>query len=255
MAGTRWLTISATLLLSVLIACSRGGGKQESQSEPRPSPAASPAAQAAPATPGADRAQAGRGCLANLSSYRYSGTVAIKLPAGSGVGGSGDVKVSGAAVMPDRFHSKVQAGGESFEVISIGTDVWTRQGNGPWEKNPGSPGVPSFQPQDFCQVTSTDLERAGVRGTRERVGGVDAVRYRLKGGDLDKLGTGLEGPAAALTALFDTVEMNLWFTEKERWPLRITLAAEQSGTDAVSFKAEFNLTDFNARDITIEPPR
>lgn len=255
MPGTRWLTVSATLLLSVLIACSRGGGKQESQSGPGPGSAVSPAAQAAPATPGADRAQAGQGCLANLRSYRYSGTIAIRLPAGAGAGSGGEVKVSGAAVTPDRFHSKVQAGGESVEVIGIGADLWMRQGTGPWEKNPGSLGVPSFQPQDFCQVTSAELERAGVRGTRERVGGVDAIRYRLSGGDLDKLGTGLEGPAAALTALFDTVEMNLWFTEKERWPVRITLAAEQRGTDAVSFKAEFNLTDFNARDITIEPPR
>lgn len=257
MRARPWLVGGAALVLTLLIACSRGGDKQDrGAGQGAGSASPSPAAQAAaPVTPDAAQVPTGTSCLANLKSYRYTGTVSIKLPASAGVGGGGDVKLSGAAVTPDRFQSKVEAGGQTFEVVSIGNDVWTRQGNGPWEKNPSSPETPSFKPEDFCRVSPADLERGGVRGTRERVGGVDTVRYRLSGSDLDKLGMGLQGNSSTLTTLFDRIEMNLWFTEKERWPVRITLSADQSGNDALSFKAEFNLSDFNAGNITIEPPR
>jgi len=261
-----WLAGGAALLLALLVTCSRGGDKQERGAGQAAAGATSPpvAQSAVPVPPkaaqatmpsGAAQAQGGESCLANLKSYRYTGNVSIKLPATAGMGRGGDITLSGAAVAPDRFQSKVEAGGQPFEIISIGNDVWVRQRNGPWEKNPSSVDTPGFKPEDFCQATPAQLERAGVRGTRERVGGVDAVRYRLSANDLDKLGAGLQGPSAALTALFDRVEMNIWFTEKERWPLRITLSAEQNGNDAVSFRAEFNLSDFNAGNITIEPPR
>jgi hypothetical protein len=236
-----WLAGGAALVFALLIACSRGGDRQ--------------AREAGQATPGAAQAQAGESCLANLKSYRYTGKVSVKLPDAAGVGRGGEATLSGAAVAPDRFQSTVEAGGQPFEIIGIGNDVWVRQGNGPWEKNPSSAESPGFKPEDFCRASPAQLERAGVRGTRERLSGLDAIHYRLSAADLDKLGAGLQGPSTALTTLFDQVEMNIWFTEKERWPLRITLSAEQSGSDAVSFTAEFNLSDFNAGNITIEPPQ
>lgn len=267
-----WLAIAASTLLLIGAACSGGNDKKNEASVTAPP---STQAAAAPITPGSGGATSGPGggatgtavagapatgdCFGGLSTYRYTGTLRLKAPAGLGIPSLDNAKLSGASVAPDRIQTKIELGtgaNDTIEAITIGKDLYSRQGNGAWQKSSTDTGANfNFKPSDFCQFNPAMLEKARLKPTNEKVNGSDALSYKIGKQDLDKLDQAIGGQAGALTGLFDVFEMNVSFTEKERWPLRMRLNAEQRSSEAISLSFEFNFADFNKSDVKIEAPR
>lgn len=271
--SARWLSIAASGLLMLAVACS-GGDDDKQSAAGSATPAAATQVATATATSGGGSTGSTGGsasstaiaggsvtgdCFAGLSTYRYSGTLRLKLPAGLGGMPTDNVKISGASVGPDRLQSKIEFGanaGDTVEVITIGKDAYTRQGTGAWSKESTDAGGNfNFKPSDFCQFNPAMLEQAGIKPARERVNGVDALTYKIGKQDLEKLDQAISGQAGALTGLFDVFDMSVSFTEKEKWPLRIQLTAEQRSSEAIALSFDTTFTDFNKTDIKIEAPQ
>jgi hypothetical protein len=257
----RWLGVVAGLAV-LLVACGGDDDKKDSAQSTGPASGTAQAttaaggARGASGTAAAGQAQAQGDCFAGLKTYRYAGNVKLKLPPGlGGPGGAQDIAVEGAFVSPDRTQSSVKSGRDTFEIISIGNDLWTREGSDGWTKgDAGSAGI-NITPGDICRTNPADLERAGIKPTKEKVNGTDALRYRIGKQDLDKLDQAFSGIAGQLTLLFDAVDLSLWVTEQEKWPLRLALDASQSGADAIAISLQFDVKDFNKGDIKVEPPK
>lgn len=260
----RWL-LGVVVGLAVLLAACGGSNDDKKNNNAQATGAASGTAQVtasaggaggASATAAAGQTRSQADCFAGLKTYRYAGTVKLKLPPGlGGPSGTQDIAVDGAFVSPDRTQSSVKTSDDTFEVISIGNDLWTREGPDSWTKgDAGSAGI-NITPGDICRTNPADLERAGIKPTKEKVNGTDALRYRIGKQDLDKLDQAFSGIAGQLTLLFDTVDLSLWVTEQEKWPLRLALDAGQSGADAIAINLLFDVSDFNKGDIKIEPPK
>jgi hypothetical protein len=196
-------------------------------------------------------------CLKGVKSYRYEGKIQLKLPAGATSGALpglelNDISFSGAFVEPDRNQFKVDLGFTSFETVTIGTDAWTRLGGAGWTKS--SEGGISFSPDQFCQANLTELNKANVKPSKDKVNGVDALKYEFDKNAIVRVNN-IFGNGGSLPDLPDNTRMNLWVTEKERWPVKMTLTGSRTGTDPYNINFEFNLTDINKGGITIDAPR
>lgn len=275
MNGTlRRLALALAASAVLLAACGGDKKKDESKAVNSVATAASSATEAArqaaaTATPAARAATAtasaaapaepviAADCLKNVKSYRYEGKIQLKLPAGATAGALpglelNDISFSGAFVEPDRNQFKVDLGFTSFETVQIGNDTWTRLGGAGWQKS--NEGGVSFSPDQFCRANLTELNKANVKPTKDKVNGVDALKYEFDKNAIVRVNN-IFGNGSALPDLPDNTRMTLWVSEKERWPLKMTLTGDRAGSDPYNIKFEFNLTDLNKGGITIEAPK
>ncbi len=241
---TRWAGLAMLIIGLLSAACSKdktASDQARVTATPSPSPAATAATEA--------------GCFAGLRTYRYTGTVDLKLPPSLGGSNFRDIAVSGAQVSPDRNQTRLVTAQGTFELITIDGDAWVRSGSGAWEKNPRNLGPQfSINPRDICRTSPAELERLGVRPQRETINGTSVLKYTATKEQLSRANAGFGGAGGLLTALFDDVVLTLWVSEQERWPVRLDLQAEQTGTDAISLRAGFTISDFNKSDIAITAP-
>jgi hypothetical protein len=239
-----WLLAAGALLLAVLAAC---GSDDNSESD----------SAAAVATTASDEIVA-EDCLKGAKSYRYNGR--LQLDAGDDSGGFaellGDVTLSGSFVSPDRSQTLIETRGQKFETITIGADTWTRLGSGEWTKGEGLIGDLSLDPQSFCELGLGELGKAGVKPSKDKVRGVDALRYEFDRDALGRLGELFgSGSPDDVAALPENTKVVLWVTQKERWPVKITVNGERKeGDDPMTFNLEFTVTDLNKDSIKIEAP-
>lgn len=249
MARQPWILVSAAALALIATACR---GKSESKVASTPAPTSTPVAR----TGGSSSTSTQANCFQGLNTYRFSGKAQFKLPSqlGGGTNNNGDVALEGTAVSPDRTALKVTTGSQTNEVVQIGGDIWTKEG-GSWRKSDGQGGGFVLRPADFCTVTPSTLDQAGLRGSKEKINGVDTLKYSLGKDEISKLGPIGGQNLAGVAVLFDRLNMTVWFTEKEKWPARFTLVAEQSGTDVIAINVDFNISGWNDSGIKIEAPK
>jgi hypothetical protein len=236
-------------------AATQSGAESAQQATTAPTEAARQAT-ASPAPTQTERVIAAD-CLKGVKSYRYEGKVRLKLPTGQSSGlpagiELNDVAFTGAYVAPDRSQFKVELGPTTFETIAIGNDEWTKFGPSGWIKSPGTGGL-AFNPDSFCRTNLSDLDRAGVKPSKDKVNGRDALRYEYDKKTISRLNNLFGG--GPLPELPDNTKVTLWVTESEHWPIRVTLAGDRSGADPYAINFEFNLTDLNKDDIKIDAPR
>jgi hypothetical protein len=213
-------------------------------------------------------------CGDQLKAFRFTARLAMKSPdSGSNNTGStvfasplfGDLKLSGAFVAPDRTSLKLEGGqdsllgGQAIEFIQIGDTSYTKIGNTGWQSASGAGNAldltEGLDPRQLCKSVEDSL-RADVPSRKEKVNGVDAIRYDYDRKALEKLSedssffgdlTGGELP--------ENFKMNIWVSEKEKFPVRMVVSA--SGTaegQKYSMEMEFNVTDLNGN-VKIDPPK
>jgi hypothetical protein len=253
-----WLGLLVVALAALLFAACGGDDKKSGESGSGTS--AGTTAQGGSPT-ARDDSLATTNCLKDVKSYRFEGKLSFRLPSGTAASvgtQQGDFTFSGAFVAPDRSQIKADLAGFSFEQVQIGSDAWTRIGNGGWTKSAAdSSGGFSFTPESFCESNLTELNKAGVKPTRDKVNGVNALKYEFDRNALNRLNDlfGNSDSAADLTTLPDNTKLTLWVTEKERWPVRMTLTGDgKVNNEQLAFNMQFNVTDIN-KDIKIEAPR
>jgi len=100
--------------------------------------------------------------LTKLKSYRTKGTVAM--PTGSAV-------TMMDVVNPGSFYSKTTAGGNTTEVIRVGTAVRMRTGGGAWICDTQQQDMPNMDPEKMWG------ELTAARGPAETIAGVQTQSY------------------------------------------------------------------------------
>lgn len=91
--------------------------------------------------------------------------------------GGNNVEILQEVVRPDRSHTKVSAGTESFEAIQIGSDVYTNLG-GQWSRGALPAGFPAGLGMDPGKLVE-DFNRAtdaGDQMNKGRIEDIDGVR-------------------------------------------------------------------------------
>lgn len=268
--GRSLLFSVATLIAVVAVACGGGGDNKASDQaapaktgEAKPTAAATTTAKQSPAaeaTSSAGASNVDATALRNLKSYRYKVVFAIQ--GGTGSDQAISFEQEGAWVAPDKSTAKCTGGFGPIkleeEAITIGDKSWVKSDSTGGKFQEGTSQTCTFTPEEMVSsFSASDL--AGIKGSKETVNGVKAVRYDLDektAKDLLDLarafGTG-EDPGTLPPDLKFT--FSIWLAEEGSWPVRALL--DMSGTqdgEQFAFKIESNVTDVNDSSIKINPP-
>ena len=212
-------------------------------------------------------------CGKDLKSFKFDGKLALQTPQGSdsaadfsSIFGSilSDVKYSGAFVSPDRTSFKFEGGKDSpigvVEFIQIGTTQYTKLGSTGWQQTTSSGGpadiADNFDPREICTQIQKTLS-ADVPTRKEKVNGVDTTKYEYDKKALEKLGSdGIFGGLAGINGqLPDNAKLNLWVSDKEKFPVKLTMNADsQQDAQKYTVNLELNVTDLNGN-VAINAPR
>jgi hypothetical protein len=170
----------------------------------------------------------------------------------------GNIHVNGQFQAPDRTEAKFQFLGQAYDTIAIGSDTWTKQGNGPWQKGDASDNIAaSLTPSDLCQQALTGLSATGVKPTSEKLNGQSVLKYEFDHDALSKF-QDLFGPSGegGDTPIPADAKLDIWVTEKEHLPVKMMLqGSDTSDQGSYTIDLEFNITDLNGEDINIQPPQ
>jgi hypothetical protein len=225
------------------------------------------AGSAATATVAAARCLVAPDCFTAVSAYKYDLTFKIDAKqsgtatpdAGSDFASLlGNTHATGQFQAPDRTEAKFQFLGQTEETITIGTDTWTKQGNGPWQTGDDAGTVTaSLTPSDLCQQALSGLSATGVKPTSEKLDGQKVQKYEFDHDTLARFQDifGMLGGGSDSSIPADA-KLDVWVTEKEHLPLKMTLqGSESTDQGSYSIDVELTVTDLNGKDITIQPPR
>jgi hypothetical protein len=212
---------------------------------------------------GEDRA----GAASPITSYRFKLTMTL---AGAATGGIKlGVTSTGEYAAPDRFHGTCRAAVGPLtvareEVVAVGAQTWVK------DQTTGGTFVakaPVACRADVAKMVADAIpaEHLGVTGARARVNGVETLRYHLTRADATRLlATALAAavPAASVVSLDDladaaevTFTADLWLAPPGDQLVKLVLRAGAGAEDQqTAVTVAFDLTDVNARDITITPP-
>jgi len=198
-------------------------------------------------------------CLQGTEAYRYNGELQIE-----GVSdlwklavpvGFGDASFHGAVGPPDRYQFRFEAADQVNEVVKIGSVIWAKGDNGRFiEGDAGPEDVPFVDV--YCRSELLELNQTEVEPSKDRVNGVDALRFEFDKQELVRLYRLADGTddAEAVETLPDNTKLTVWATERERWPVKVVMTGDAQGDPELpTFNLEINVTDLND-DITIEAP-
>lgn len=255
----------AAIAIMLIAAC--GGKSKEAAATPTPAPSPTPAATPSQASARARSSGTSRpapaqpvvaaDCLKGLNSYRFDGRFNIQL--GSGTAGNflsaaGDSTFSGAFAAPDRTQLKLSTKALDAEAIQIGQDSWVHLGSQPWTKlgQNGSP-LADISPQAVCEQLLTRLDGQGRTPGHDTVNGTPALRYQFDKQALERMGV-FEGEGASAGSLLpDGTSLTIWVTEKERYPVKLTITGGKP-TDTAFVDVGFTIHDLNDPSIKIQQP-
>jgi len=197
-------------------------------------------------------------CLEGTEAYRYNGKFRIE---GGGelaeaLAPLGNANFRGAFVAPDRHETRIEARGETVEAVVIGSDLFAKRGNGRFIKETDDAGpedIP-FDMNEFCRSELLELNQTEVEPSKDRVNGVDALRFEFDKQELVRLDRLAGGRDPSFEALPENTKLTVWVTEKEHRPVKVVQTGDAEGDpDLATFDMEINITDLN-KDIEIEPP-
>ena len=282
----------ATLLVSMfLLACS-SSKKSGHASATATSAAASVAVTftAAPSTPlpagetpqpRPARPVVAARCLQDLHSYRFDGTLSLKLatPAGTSTPAAGtgefagsltnllsNVSFKGSALAPDRTEATITFGGDTqpLQIVRVGAKTWSRFGSNAWQQGnqiAGFGNILQFDPQTLCRQSLAQLDASGQTPAHETVNGIPSLRYRFSGAQLAGTAFGEQdrGTASPIANSGATpappaanFTLNLWAAQKGGYPTRVQIGGNSEGA---GYAFVMNVSDVNDTAIRITAPQ
>lgn len=211
--------------------------------------------------------------LGNLERYRYTYFYEFESPQPTGpideaeigdppfavLPNSGSFTFSqrfiGEFVSPDRFSIEIETpsapDSPTLPTIIIGNQQWIKLGN-LWTES----AVPNaFPPLRVCEAILTELDLEGLPFTSETVNGREARRFQLDAAPIRTIAL-LHGPVSDMGRLLTTPSVEIWITD-EGWPAKVVIkdqADYPSGRELL-MEISLDITDVDAGDIVIEPPR
>lgn len=257
MVRRAFLAFVALLVAGLLAAC---GGDDKSSSAPSSDSSEKPGT----VLEQVDLAQSVQN-LQKLQSFRFDLAMKIDM-GGSGAGASntlddafgsallgafGDIKASGSVVMPDQAELSMTMLGQEFSFVQIGSQAWVKTGS-VWQATTAD-SLSFGSPDDlFSDLLPSEVLR-GAKTSREKVNGVDAVRYSFDKKALQALADYF-GESADMTSLQDA-NLDIWLNS-DSIPVKMTMKFSGRDDDGqlVSFKLELNLKDINSPSIKVKAP-
>lgn len=206
-----WLVGGFLLLAVILAACNGGSG----------SLVANP-------TTGADICEGLRG--AERFSYVFDYAVVSPMPTGpideSAVGDPPyaldptfadfefAIRHDGSFIRPDSLDIEISTPGQAaVQMILIGESQWFLLGE-LWTEEP-SPAPFAFAPVRMCDISLSAVDLAGMTGTVETVGDVEARHFRVEGVAMETA-SDLFGAQSDMGRLLNSYDVDVWVTEKGR---------------------------------------
>jgi hypothetical protein len=198
--------------------------------------------------------------IQQLKSFRFD--LAIQLDAsgaGSGdplaaafLGALGNITANGAVVAPDQAEMHMTLFGEQFSYIQIGSRAWEKTGSS-WRAASSSDLLFDLGFEDLITDFLPDQVLKNARTSREKVNGVETVRYSFDKSALEKV-VGDLGEAADFSVV-DGVSLDVWLNGGNI-PVKMVMSVAGSGEDGAkySMSMEMNITDINDTSIKIRPP-
>jgi hypothetical protein len=259
------ITLGAASLLLLATAC--GGDKEPSSSDSGATRSSSGAA--AVAAPLDLSASANN--LLETRSFRFDFSMKMELPDlaptsaeddpfGAAFGAAllglfSDIRAEGAFVSPDSTEVKMTMMGQEIGFVQIGQDAWVKYGAG-WEKTDADESLTMgfTSPADLFTEFLPQEVLKGAKTTKEKVNGVDAVRYSFDKAAIEKLAMEAGETPAEMEELTEA-NLDVWLTG-ENIPVKVVLNAAGKDEDgaAVGMKLEMNIKDLNSDSIRIRPP-
>ncbi|HZT06261.1 MAG TPA: DUF6612 family protein [Chloroflexota bacterium] len=237
--------------------------------------AATPTAISAPTTAALPDARAlldaSNAAMNGVTSMRMRGAMDFQMDA-TDMSFSMNMPITAEFVAPDRMHMTISSGalGFSGEILMVGSQLWTRSGDGSWETMSSSDLSAPVNPTMMARPGNTDLSRFLINPTVSDEG----ASYRVST-DVDMAQAIAEGSSAAsmmgtdMTGMdmFDlssmTVHLNLSVNKATQYvdSMEMTMTMVMPDTEmsagsagSMTIHLNFTVTDFNNPAIRVEPP-
>lgn len=161
-------------------------------------------------------------------SYHYSSSLVMTI---EGLGELLNTTSEGDFVAPDRRRMLTNTGamgfGTTFETITIGDDVWARQGTGPWMQYTTTNLPPEVAASTGPVATELDAEsRAQIEeldGQPETVNGVETTRYELNDEFFAAMSTALGEGADFNPADFEEFTGTVWIDNETHQAIKMEM--------------------------------
>jgi hypothetical protein len=256
-----WRLLAIVGLLTALAAACGGGGEPQAEGSATPPPTVDNG-DLAPCQ-----------ALQALEAYRYTVELRLESPKPSETPGEprptptstitrdfgGDFlfeyTIETSFVAPDRFEASMTAKGEdSVAIITIGTQVWTLSPSG-WILTEVPFTIP-YQPPVICEAVLADLDLSAAEPQEEKVNNVDTLHYTFPEVRSEQAWAKIYGPGSDLDILLKELEVDLWLSEQDNWPVRMELSSSGLYGDGRELRVGLmlDIRDANSADIRVEPP-
>jgi len=253
--------LTIPILLAVLLAACGGGGNGDKTATPASNATVSNPAVSTPsgdATPSADET-AGAPAIdpfAGLQSYRYQMALTGE--------GTTPVTIKGTVKAPDSIALDFYLSDSDTPVgsmIIIGDKAWAKNAvTGTWEEGDiteAEAEITGLRPADFWGDFPIDeIIGVSVDKGEETVNDVKAQHYQINDATGDTLaqlaeifggGEGSDQP--------EKFSIDLWLASDGDWPLKATVNATfPAGSEITHASVDWQVTDVNSDNISIEPP-
>lgn len=199
--------------------------------------------------------------IQELKSFRFDIAMKIETTGGSSadnalaaafLGAIGDIKASGAFVAPDQSDVKMTMFGQEFSYVQIGDKAWLKTGN-TWKAVDPEETSMGFGTEDLLSDLIPAEVLRGAKTSREKVNGVETVRYSFDKKALEALAAQL-GETADLSDV-DTANLDIWLNA-DNIPVKLSVVVSGQDEDGqkMSVKIDMNITNINDGSIRIKPP-
>jgi hypothetical protein len=273
-----WLVLIALALAATMAACDGGeNGDNSPTAQPTggESPTAQPTGGESPTAQPTGQATTSAACeaLASLERYRYVSNMTLESPEEIVPEAEGqptpaatltrdftgrflfEYNIDASLVSPDRIAAEITAGvGEPFSAVIIGDQHWITSG-GEWEEV-GQQYVIPYQPLEICNALFPEIDLDQAQGEKETINGVEAQHYTLTDIPSGNSMALIFGAESDMDILFQSLDVELWVSEDDGWPVRMDIQTSGLYGDRRELKGhvQIELRDINDKDIKVEPP-
>jgi hypothetical protein len=169
------------------------------------------------------------------------------------LGALSNVVAKGSYVAPDKMQVTISLLGQDWQVVVIGEKAWVKVA-GAWQQvDIGQLDLWPDPQALFGGVLPSDVLKVATT-SREKVNGVEAVRYSFSKADIEALARDL-GRGGLSFDKVDEVSLDLWLNA-DNIPVRVAmdLAAKTEDGQKVAMKLTVNVTHIDDPSAEVKPP-
>jgi hypothetical protein len=165
-----------------------------------------------------------------------------------------DIKMSGVYVAPDSYDITMTIAGQRVRYVQIGNQAWVNEGSG-WTETTVDSGLDFFgNPSDFAFDMLPNEVLRNAKTSKEKVNGIDTVRYSFDKPALEQIARDLGEDAFALEEV-EKAALDVWVADGNI-PVKVTMDMKGTSPEggAMSLNLQFSVSDLNSSSLKVEKP-